>query len=176
MVNRYFVLRPFVLMFAALSCAQVTMAQGPHKFPLTDFENRLCRGKGRMQDCNNPVVRQVLAGGAGSIPVLISQLTETGRTKEPVEDFWDYTSSGDIAFMMLNNLFTDKDGKTITIRGVPDWATVMTGCSGSAETCWRLYVHKHGILSIQRDWQSTWESNQSHVSWDSSAQYFRLAN
>jgi len=176
MVNRHRLLRPLLLVLAALSCTQLTMARGSHKFPLTDFENRQCRGKGRMQDSKDPVARQVLAGGKGSVPVLISQLTETGRTKEPVEDFWDYTSTGDIAFMMLNDLFTDKEGKAIAIRGFPTRATVMTGCSGSAETCWRLFVHKHGILSIQRAWQNAWDSNQSHVSWDSRAQCFRLGN
>jgi hypothetical protein len=77
MVNRCCLLRLLALAFAALSSAQLTMAQDLHKFPLTDFENRLCRGKGCMQDCNDPVVRQVLAGGIGSIPVLISQLTES---------------------------------------------------------------------------------------------------
>jgi hypothetical protein len=119
---------------------------------------------------------QVLAGGIASIPVLISQLIEESRTRKPVEDFWNYTSSGDVAFIVLNDLFTDTDGKTMTIPGVPDWEAVMTGCSENAEKCWRLYVHRYGMSSIQRAWQIAWNSNQSRIFWDPTARCFRLAS
>jgi len=81
------------IVLAVISCLQTAMAQAPQKFALGRFENKLCRGKGRLQDCDqNPVMKQILAGGNRSIPVLISQLDETDRTKEPIEDFWNYTT------------------------------------------------------------------------------------
>ena len=82
-----------------------------------------------------------------SIPVLISQLTETTRTEEPILDFWPYTTSGDVAFMFLNDLFTDIDGESSTISGVPNWKEIMSGCDGAAEDCWRKYLRKRGIRS-----------------------------
>jgi hypothetical protein len=155
MVSRYRLLRLILLMSVGLSCIQFATAQAPHKFPLTQLENSRCKGKGRLQDCtDSPVIRQILAGGMGSIPVLIAQLTETDRSKEPVEDFWSYTKSGEVAFMLLNDLFTDKDGKTFTMPGVPNWVTAMNGCGESAEACWRIYVHRRGMLPIQTAWQT----------------------
>lgn len=79
--------------------------------------------KGRLQDVGDTaaVVSQVLAAGKSSIPVLIPQLTESARTKEPIEAFWSYTASGDIAFMFLTDLFTDKDLKSPTMPDAPNF-------------------------------------------------------
>ena len=177
MVSRCHLLRLILLVSVALSCIQFATAETPHRFPLTQLENSRCRGKGRLQDCNDsPVIRQILEGGMSSIPVLIAQLTEADRREEPVEDFWSYTTSGDVAFMLLNDLFTDKDGKTFTMPGVPNWTTATNGCRASAEACWRLYVHTRGMLSIQSAWQTSWNSNHDRLSWDSGAKCFRLSS
>ena len=164
-------------MLALASCLQVAVAQVPHRFALDRFENKLCRGKGRLQECdNNPVMRQVLTAGSGSIPVLISQLDETRRTKAPIEDYWNYTTSGDVAFILLTDLFTENDGKSFTMPGVPNWDKIMSGRKGNAETCWRNYVRKNGIRSLQQSWQSAWETNRNRVVWDADARCFRLKN
>jgi hypothetical protein len=51
------------------------------KYPLTKFNNEGCMAKGRVQDCSGSVMRQILADGKNAIPVLISQLTETGANE-----------------------------------------------------------------------------------------------
>ena len=43
--------------------------------------------KGRVQDCSGTVMQQILADGKNAIPILISQLTETARTKKQIEDY-----------------------------------------------------------------------------------------
>lgn len=169
---------PFLLAFfllVALGCDQLSVAQVPHRFALDRFENDLCRAKGRLQDCNDgPVMRQVLANGIQSIPVLIAQLDETNRTTRPIEDFWTYTTSGDVAFILLTDLFTDNDGKSFTMPGVSDWDKVMSGCSENAENCWRSYVRKNGIKSLQQSWQTAWNTNRNRIFWDIDARCFRL--
>jgi hypothetical protein len=120
------------------------------------------------------VTRQVLAAGSRAIPVLISQLTETDRTKEPSFDFWNNTTSGDVAFILLNDLFTGEDLKSFTMPDVPNWETIMAGCPDNAETCWRKYIRKNGIQSVQRSWQSAWERNHSRIVWDPESRCFRL--
>ena len=170
-------LGPFRMAFiiAAMACFQTAVAQVPHKFALDRFEHESCRGKGRLQECDdNPVMKKVLAAGSPSIPVLISQLDETSRTKEPIEDFWNYTTSGDVAFIILTDLFTDKDGKSFTMPGVPNWDMIMAGCNKAAEACWRKYIHKHGIRSLQQSWQAAWEADRDRVVWDDDARCFRL--
>jgi len=44
--------------------------------------------KGRVQDCSGTVMQKILADGQNGIPVLISQLTETARTKYQIADYW----------------------------------------------------------------------------------------
>jgi hypothetical protein len=95
-------------------------------------------------------MRQILAAGSRSIPVLISQLDEASRTKESIEDFWSYTTSGDVAFIILTDLFTDSDRKSFTMPSAPNWEKVMTRCNENAEICWREYVRKKGIKSLQQ--------------------------
>jgi len=163
------------IVLAVISCLQTAMAQAPQKFALGRFENKLCRGKGRLQDCDqNPVMKQILAGGNRSIPVLISQLDETDRTKEPIEDFWDYTTSGDVAFIILADLFTDRNGTSFTMPGVPNWDKIMAGCNKNAEGCWREYIRTNGTRSLQGSWQAAWDANRDRVVWDDDARCFRL--
>lgn len=166
-----------LLLVTTLFCLSVNApAQAPRRFLLTHFENNFCRGKARLQDCgDSPVMDQVLAGGKSSIPVLISQLTETHRTGAPAEDFWTYTTSGDVAFMLLTDLFTDRDGTTSTLPTALGWEGITGGCNEGAETCWRKYVRDHGIKSVQQSWQNAWQANQDHIVWDSDAHCFRLA-
>jgi hypothetical protein len=178
MLHMFPQLRSFFLAFSVLvilTSAPIVVAQVPHRFALDHFENKSCRGKGRLQECNDgPVMRQILAKGTESIPVLISQLGETSRTPAAIEDFWGFTTSGDVAFIILTDLFTDSDGKSFTMPSVPNWETVMTGCRENAEFCWREYVREKGIKSLQQSWQAAWKANRDRVIWDGEARCFRL--
>jgi hypothetical protein len=44
-------------------------------------------------------MQKILADGQNGIPVLISQLTETARTKYQIADYWGDTRSGDVAYV-----------------------------------------------------------------------------
>jgi hypothetical protein len=146
------------------------------KYPLTEFENG-CMGKGRVQDCTpGSVTREILADGKNAIPVLISQLTETARTKYQIADYWGRTRSGDVAFVLLNDLFTDTDLRTFGMPGVPDWSAVHTGCNQAAQACWDEYLRKHGRMSIRKAWQRAWNSHKSEIHWDAKAKCFRVSN
>jgi hypothetical protein len=145
-----------VILLCVLGITQNRPREQQRKFPLSHFDNNGCQAKGRVQDCSGKVMQEILAGGKGSIPILISQLTDTTRRQEPIEDYWSYTSSGDIAYIVLTDLFTDADSKTFNMPDVPDWTTVMKGCSSSAESCWRQYVRKHGRKSVQQAWLNAW--------------------
>jgi hypothetical protein len=163
-----------LLVLVTFGSVQIGVPQLPHKFPLDQFAP-LCRAKGRVQDCPyDPVTKQVLAAGNRAIPVLISQLTETDRTRTPALDFWSYTTSGDVAFIFLTDLFTDKDLSSSTVPHVPTWEKIMSGCSDNAEACWRKYIRKNGIRSVQRSWQSAWERNRNQIVWDPESRCFRL--
>lgn len=145
------------------------------RYRLTEYET-LCMGKGRVQDCpQGSVTRQILADGKNAIPILISQLTDTARTKYQIADFWGETRSGDVAFVVLNDLFTDADLRTFGMPGVPDWNAVQTGCNQAARACWNEYLRKHGRMSVREAWQRAWNLHKSEIHWDAKAKCFRVS-
>ncbi len=145
------------------------------KYPLTQFDNEGCMAKGRVQDCSGAVMQQILGDGKNAIPILISQLTETARTKKQIADYWGDTRSGDVAFVVLNDLFTDSDLITFGMPGVPDWSTVQKGCNGAAQVCWEEYVRKHGRVSVKQAWQRAWNLHKDYIHWDAKARCFRIS-
>lgn len=145
------------------------------KYPLTRFDNYGCMAKGRVQDCSGKVMQKILADGKDAIPILISQLTETAVAKNQIADYWSGTRSGDVAFVVLNDLFTDDDLHTFGMPGVPDWSTVQKGCNGQAQTCWDKYLRKHDRMSVRQAWRRAWNLHKEQIHWDAKAQCFRLS-
>jgi hypothetical protein len=145
------------------------------KYPLTQFDNYGCMAKGRVQNCSGTVMQQILADGKNAIPILISQLTETARAQKQIADYWGDTRSGDVAFVVLTDLFTESDGQTFDMPGVPDWPTVMNGCNSSASGCWYLYLRKHGRESIRQAWLRAWNVHKNQIYWDGKARCFRVS-
>lgn len=160
---------PVLVMLSAQSQTKRT------KYPLMQFNNEGCMAKGRVQDCPGSLMKEILANGKGAIPILISQLTETMRTKYQIADYWGDTRSGDVAYVILTDLFTDADSQTFGMPGVPDWSVVMKGCNFAAQGCWDDYLQKHGRASVQKAWMRAWNLNKDKVSWDAKAQCFRVS-
>ncbi len=156
--------------FAAYGLAQ-NRTKG---YALTQFDNEGCMAKGRVQDCSGTVMQEILADEKKAIPVLISQLTDTTRTKYQISDYWFETRSGDVAYVILTDLFTDDDLRTFFMPNVPNWPTVMNGCDKSAEGCWDDYLRKHGRRSVQQAWFRAWNRYRDVVYWDAKARCFRL--
>jgi hypothetical protein len=145
------------------------------KYPLTQFDNYGCMAKGRVQDCRGKVTQQILADGKDAIPILISQQTETAVAKNQIADYWSGTRSGDVAFVVLNDLFTDDDLHTFGLPGVPNWSTVQRGCNRQSQACWDKYLRKHGRASVRQAWQRAWNLHKDQIHWDAKAQCFRVS-
>jgi hypothetical protein len=158
--------------------AQVQETAGsPGGFRLWEFDeiSHTCRAKGRLQDrdyCASKMMDQIVAQGKAAIPTLISELTDTRRTKEPIYDHWSYTNAGDIAYFVLTNLFTDSNWTTFNMPGLED---LNEKCGEAAETCWRRFLTKHGRKFVQDRWLSAWNANKERVYWDETARCFRLS-
>ncbi len=115
---------------------------------------------------------RIVADGKDAIPILISQLTETRPTKEPVYDYWAVTTSGDVAYFILNDLFTDSDWKTFNMPGLEPLDD--SNCHSYAEDCWNQFVKKHGRKFIQDAWLAAWKKNKDRVYWNESSRCFRV--
>ena len=133
-----------------------------------------CRSRGRFQDkeyCNSKVVDQILTLGKDAIPLLISELTDTRKTKHPIYDLWKYTTAGDIANSLLFDLFTASD---LTVTGMPELDRLQMECTRPGEACWRKFVQKRGRKFVQDQWRAAWEANKERIYWDDKARCFRL--
>jgi hypothetical protein len=170
-----------VLVFLLFSCSMCFGQSKPEpvkEFPLWKFDELTapgsCRNKGRFQDkeyCDSQVVDQILAQGKEAIPILISQLTDTRKTKHPIYDLWSYTAAGDIANTLLFDLFTASDW---TIAPLPELESLQMECSHPGESCWRKFLRKNGREYVQKKWRAAWETNKDRIYWDEPARCFRL--
>jgi hypothetical protein len=157
--------------------ADQSKAHSPKTYPLGDFDERdgSCRAKGRLQDvgyCSSRLMDQILTDGKDAIPILISQLTETRATKEPIYDYWRLTTAGDIASFILADLSTDADWRTFTMPGLDSFKEK---CDVDAETCWRQLLKKYGRKFVQDQWLAAWKKNKDRIFCNDQARCFRLA-
>jgi hypothetical protein len=166
-----------------LSCGILANAQGIvnktapklREFSLANFDEIGCRAKGRLQDkdyCKSTVVDQILSQGNDAIPILISQITDTRPTKEPIYDFWGPMTVGDVAYLVLGSLFLDADWKTRTMPGLK---RIDLDCGAASFQCYQILLKKHGRKFIQNEWLAAWNANKDRVYWDARARCFRLA-
>jgi hypothetical protein len=174
MANRTVIAQVAVALFISFLAIQSAYPQAQRaKYPLTKFDNYGCLAKGRVQDCRGKVIEQILADGGDAIPILISQLTDTSITEKQVADYWSDTRSGDVAFVVLNDLFTDTDLHTFRMPGVPDWSAIQKGCNAAAQACWEEYLRKHGRMSVRQVWQHAWNLHKNQIHWDATARCFQ---
>jgi hypothetical protein len=167
----------FLVGFAFWTTAAAQTPQSlPKKYPLWKFDemNHTCRAKGRLQDrdyCGSVLMNRIVADGKDAIPVLISQLTETRPSKKPIYDYWSVTTSGDIAYFVLGNLFTDSDWKTFNMPGLE---SLHEPCDSYAEDCWQIFLKRHGRKFVQDQWAAAWNKYKTRIYWDENARCFRL--
>jgi hypothetical protein len=147
-------------------------------YPLWAFDEQggTCRFKGRLQDheyCISQLMDRIVADGKDAIPILISQLSRTRPTKEPIYDYWNVTTEGDIAYFILMDLFTESNG---TFQ-MPGLESIRLNCKDvDSETCWRAILKERGRKFVQDQWLAAWDRNKELISWDESARCFRLSS
>jgi hypothetical protein len=133
-----------------------------------------CRTMGRFQDkeyCDSKLVDQVLALGKDAIPLLISELTDTRKTKHSVYDLWKYTAAGDIANSLLFDLFTTSD---LRMADMPELDSLQMECKKPGEACWRKFIQKKGRKFVQEQWEAAWNVHKDSIYWDEHAHCFKL--
>jgi hypothetical protein len=163
--------------FAIPSTVSQTGVQTPKRFALWKFDEAegTCRTKGRLQDkeyCDSRMVDQVVGQGKAAVPILISQITDTRKTPRPIYDFCDYTTAGDVATFLLNDLFTDSDWKTFNMPGLE---RLHDKCDDPSWVCWHRFVKKHGRMFIQQQWSAAWNANKDRIYWSTQTRCFRVS-
>ena len=136
-------------------------------------------GKGRIQDQkyhpNDPQVTVILAMGQEAVPLLIEALQSERQYDKPPLDFWPKMVEGDVALLVLSDLFLDPTWLQSTLPELC-WDNLLERTSDSATASDLLsgFVKSHGRSEIARRWRDMWAKYGSRVHWNAAGQYFQV--
>jgi hypothetical protein len=116
---------------------------------------------------------QIVADGKSSIPVLISQITDSRMIAEPVYDFWPPIRTGELAYFILSDLFLDD---TWQKRTMPALFPPQNCDDEPSWVCWEKFRKIHSLKELQTHWMEFWKVNQDKIYWDGKARCFRLSD
>lgn len=124
-----------------------------------------------------PAIELVRRHEKAVIPLLIEVIASEEAVRDaPVLDFWGETRAGDVAFVLLLDLFIDPSTLRPTAPGMT-WEEIV-GRPARDDTAWaryRRYLEEQGRESLRDRWRSFWTSNRDAVRWDSSCPCFRAS-
>ncbi|HXZ26762.1 MAG TPA: hypothetical protein VEG08_02065 [Terriglobales bacterium] len=177
-----------LFLLIAPACAQRISNQRPAEAPLRLDMSKLngmqppgmdplCLDKGRFQDLEynrSPEVEKIMARPKDAVPVLISLLTSTKRVRPDPVCYWYDTRVGDVAFMMLADLFTDASWQHCTVPGACWDALGSVDTDVPASTAWHNYIKQHGRAALQNHYRNLWREYKDKLVWDPTQRCFRL--
>jgi hypothetical protein len=129
----------------------------------------------RLQDFPSPMMDRIIAAGPKAVPILIGMIADRrmANTREPLICYWPGMAIGDIAFVLLTDLFTDTGRKT-TVPGA-DWNDLL-GPNDTVAGWEQLhgFIKKHGSSALQARWRRVWDKYRGQVFWDRKERCFKL--
>ena len=135
--------------------------------------------KGRVQDHlfrpSDPQITAIMAMGKEAIPLLIDALESERRYERPPLDFWPKMVEGDVALVVLSDLFLDP---TWLQSALPElcWDNLLERTSDSI-TAWDLlddFVSAHGRAKLTNRWRQAWAKYGSKMRWNPAGQFFEV--
>jgi hypothetical protein len=136
-------------------------------------------GKGRVQDQgyhpNDPQINSILAMGKDAIPLLIESLESERPYRVPPLDYWPEMVEGDIALVVLSDLFLDPTWERTTLPEMC-WNKLL-GPTSEDVPAWDLlhhFVETHGRIELANLWRQVWAMEGQNVAWDSGGQFFKV--
>lgn len=105
---------------------------------------------------------------------LVGLLDDPSPARAGVIDFWTETTVGDLAFIVLVDLFTLPDGESSTLSDA-SWESMLAPIDTtlSAEEQLRAFDARFGRAELRRRWQAILDARIDRLVWDSSAKVIR---
>ena len=124
----------------------------------------------------NRVLEVLIANGTDSIPFLINQLDDETKIERRIIPFFYQQSVGDVALVILSQLFSDETEMQSTVPGFwwDDFLERGGDRSLMGEEVLRRYIQKHGRKKIKQRWQQMWDRNKDRIFWDEKCYCFKL--
>ena len=138
--------------------------------------------KGRFQEGDtvtgesNLVAREIVAAGKDAIPLLISKLEDEPEIDRGVKSFWGSLYVGDMALIILSDLFQDETEMGSTIPGFA-WDEFLErggDRSMTGEEVLRRYIEKYGRRKIKERWKAMWEQKRNAIFWDGKCYCYKV--
>jgi hypothetical protein len=134
-------------------------------------------GKGRIQDAQyqpkDAQVSAILAAGKDAVPLLIDALESARPYEISPNSFWPVMAEGDVALIVLSDLFLDPTWKRSTLPELC-WDNILQRTD--AETpAWDLlntFVKAHGRAELAKRWRAAWARHSAAIRWDPAGRYF----
>ena len=132
--------------------------------------------KGRVQDKaynqHLAVVDGLINAGPAAIPFLVSKLEDDTEISGPVFDYWPRVTVGDVALVVLIDLFTTPDGRA-SVRDLA-WDRLLHR-QGRDLPAWEIladFVGKHGRERLRLRVESILNPHADHLVWVAKGMYF----
>jgi hypothetical protein len=136
-------------------------------------------GKGRVQDLRpgqkQPQINAILALGDDAIPRLIDAIESERPYRSPPAPFWPKMVEGDVALIVLSDLFLDASWKRSALPELC-WDQLLERTSNQA-TAWELlgdFVRLHGRAELARRWREAWLQHGAKMKWNSAERFFEV--
>jgi hypothetical protein len=133
--------------------------------------------KGRVQDRaynhHLAVVDGLVEAGPAAIPFLVSKLEDNTRVEGPVFDYWPRVTVGDVALVVLIDLFTTPEGGP-TVPGLT-WDSLLDR-EGRDVPAWDVlddFVAKHGRDGLRGKVQAILRPYGGRFAWATKGRCFR---
>lgn len=140
----------------------------------------MCASKGRFQDLRyNPhpeLAARLLAMGREAVPFLISRLESERLYQTSPICFWSDVREGDMALLILTDLFTDGSWVLASHPRVCMAASLGPDFDPGKPLSQELprLVAAHGRSSIVANWIAFWAEHGDDVVWDEAGRFFRV--
>ena len=124
----------------------------------------------------NWILDALIANGKDSIPFLINQLDDETKIERRIIPFFYQQSVGDLALVILSQLFVDESERRSTVPGFwwDDFLERGNDRTLMAEEVLRRYIRKNGRKKIKERWQEMWGNNREKIFWDQRCNCFKL--
>jgi hypothetical protein len=134
-------------------------------------------GKGRIQDtqyqAEDAQVSAILAAGKDAVLPLIDALESARPYETSPMSFWPVMAEGDVALIVLSDLFLDPTWKQSTLPELC-WDNILqrTDPEMPAWDLLNTFVKAHGRAELANRWRAAWARHNEAIRWDPKGRYF----
>ena len=159
-----------------LAAVIATSASAPPDLPVDLTRIGHISSKGRVQDSqynNLPVVNSLIQAGPAAIPFLVGKLDDDTEIREDVLDFWPRVTVGDVALVILCDLFRTADWKASTVPGL-EWDALLERTDPEAPgwVVLQNFLAHHGRRGLRERVEELLKPYEGSLAWDANERCF----